>query len=345
MEEMTEMICREIDLRQEYLSGSPIETIYFGGGTPSILPPKMLEKILETILRNYSCELKEITLESNPDDLTDANLSAWKILGIDRLSLGIQSFDEQVLKFYNRAHTANESRHAIQKARKFGFEKFSIDMIYGFPFPDHSLWKKDLAEALAQDTGHISSYSLTVESKTTLGNWAEKGKFIAANEEFVAEQFEYLQEQTEKAGYIQYEVSNFGKPGKFALHNTNYWKGVSYLGIGPSAHSFDGQNRGANPPHNARYLANLQANQLPFEIEKLTNDERLNEYILTGIRTLWGIDFEYIMREFGIDLRKDKKHILEKMNLQNWLNWEENTLSLTKSGKLLADSIAASLFV
>lgn len=342
---MTQMICRELELRKDYLKGAPIETVYFGGGTPSLLSANMLHQILDTIARIYTCKLKELTLEANPDDLDGKHLSDWKSLGIDRLSLGIQSFDEKILRYYNRAHTAEDSQKAIKKARKFGFEKFSLDLIYGFPAPDHSLWKNDLSKALAQETGHISSYSLTVEPKTALGKWAKTGKFMAADEEFVAQQFEYLQEQTEKAGYIQYEVSNFGKPGQFALHNTNYWKGVPYLGIGPSAHSYDGRARGSNPSHNTRYINWLSENQIPFELEPVSEDDRLNEYLLTGLRTIWGIDFGYISNEFKIDLRTNKSQILGQMNTQGWLKWEENTLSLTRTGKLLADSIAASLFV
>lgn len=342
---MVAMICRELDLRKDYLSSATIETVYFGGGTPSLLTPEMLERILNSVSKNYACDWKEVTLESNPDDLLLENLESWKSLGIDRLSLGIQSFDENILKFYNRAHSAGESKAAIQKARNVGFEKFSIDLIYGFPYPDHSLWQRDLAEAIAQETGHISSYSLTVEPKTALGNWAGKGKFKAAEEDFIAEQFEYLQEQTEKAGYIQYEVSNFGKPGQFALHNTNYWKGVPYLGIGPSAHSFDGKSRGSNPSHNTEYIKKLQHNLAPFTEDKLTDDDRLNEYVLTGLRTIWGIDFSYIQTEFAKNLVVEKKQILDRMDSQGWLIWKENNLSLTKTGKLLADSIAASLFV
>lgn len=345
MEEMVSMICREIELRKDYLAGAPIETLYFGGGTPSILTPLMLGKILNTVSEHYNCDWKEVTMESNPDDLNLENLESWKLLGIDRLSLGIQSFDETILKFYNRAHNAEESKAAIQKARNVGFEKFSIDLIYGFPYQDHSLWRRDLAEAISQQTGHISSYALTVEPKTAFGNWAKNGKFKSADEDFVAEQFEYLQDQTAKAGFIQYEVSNFGKPGQFALHNTNYWKGVPYLGIGPSAHSFDGKNRGSNPSHNPNYLQKLQAFDLSFREELLTEEERLNEYILTGLRTIWGIDFKFVQAEFDKDLRHNKEQILDQMDSQGWLIWKENNLSLSKTGMLLADSIAASLFV
>ncbi len=345
MDQMAEMICRELELRVDYLKNTSIETIYFGGGTPSLLKPKLIEKILDQISKSYNSNWKEVTLEANPDDLSTGNLNSWKNLGIDRLSLGIQSFEEEVLKFYNRAHTAGESKTAISKARKVGFEKFSLDLIYGYPQPNHALWERDLSEAIAQNPGHISSYALTIEPKTALGNWTKKGIFQPAEEDFVAEQFEILQEQTDKSGYIQYEVSNFGKPDKFALHNTNYWKGVPYLGVGPSAHSFDGKNRGANPSNNSHYLKYMESQTIPFVVDNLSDDERLNEYILTGLRTLWGIDFEVIQKDFGYELFATKKTILAQMDSEGWLVWQDKNLSLSKSGKLLADSIAAALFV
>lgn len=345
MDQMVEMICRELELRADYLQNGRIDTVYFGGGTPSLLRPKLVEKILDQIAATYNAGWEEVTLEANPDDLSVDNLNSWKNLGINRLSLGIQSFDEEVLKFYNRAHTAVESKSAIEKARKVGFEKFSLDLIYGYPQPKHDLWKRDLSQALAQNPGHISSYALTVEPKTALGSWAKKGRFQPADEDFVAEQFEILQEETAKAGYIQYEVSNFGKPDQFALHNTNYWKGVPYLGVGPSAHSFDGKNRGANPSNNSNYLTSLQNQTIPFTVDALSEEERLNEYILTGLRTLWGIDFEVIRRDFGQDLFSSKKAVLAQMDSEGWLVWKDKNLSLSKSGKLLADSIAAALFV
>jgi oxygen-independent coproporphyrinogen-3 oxidase len=344
MEEMVEKIKVELILRKEYLKGAEVETVYFGGGTPSLLKPKMVESILDTIQKEFHCNWKEVTLESNPDDLSKENLGAWKNLGIDRLSLGIQSFNPKVLKFYNRAHTAEESREAIWKAREIGFEKFSLDLIYGFPHVDHSIWESDLKEALSLEPGHISSYALTVEPKTALGTWEKKGEFQAANEDFVAEQFEFLQKATENAGYIQYEISNFGKPEQFALHNTNYWKGIPYLGIGPSAHSYDGINRGANPSNNSLYLKALSENKVLFKPENLKKEELLNEYILTGLRTIWGIDFNMIQEKYHVNLRKEKKSILEQMNKEGWLLWEDNKLSLSKKGKLLADSIASALF-
>lgn len=342
---MVSAIGRELELRKNYLIGQLIETVYFGGGTPSLLMGKHLEFLLEKIRENFSSNWKEVTLEANPDDLSEENLETWKALGIDRLSLGIQSFDEKVLQFYNRAHTSTEALEAISQGRKAGFEKFSIDLIYGFPNEDHSIWEKDLEEAIRQNPGHISAYSLTVESKTALGKWTEKGRFQPAEEDFVAEQFEWLQKQTEKAGYIQYEISNFGKPDQFALHNTNYWKGVPFLGLGPSAHSFDGKDRGLNPASNSHYLKSVGSDLIPFEIEHLSREEQINDRILTGLRTVWGISMEELRHDFEIDLLRSKEKEISKLESQGWLIWDGNTLSLSKRGMLLADSIATELFI
>lgn len=345
MDQLVSAIGQEIELRKEYLQGQTIETVYFGGGTPSLLSEKNLEFILDKIRQNFTSDLKEVTLEANPDDLSDINLKIWKNLGIDRLSLGIQSFQEEVLRFYNRAHSSKEALEAISRGRNAGFEKFSIDLIYGFPHLDHSFWKMDLEEALRQDPGHISAYSLTVEPKTALGKWTEKGQFQPAEEDFIAEQFEWLQEQSEQAGYIQYEISNFGKSGQFALHNTNYWKGVPYLGLGPSAHSFDRKTRGYNPSTNSGYIKSLETGKIPFQIEPSTLEDQINDRILTGLRTIWGLSPSTLSREFGIDLLQCKAREIDKLENQGWLVWDGKSLSLTKRGMLLADSIAAELFI
>ncbi len=342
---MVSAIGRELELRNKYLAGQTIETVYFGGGTPSLLSGKHLRFLLEKIRENFPLQVKEITLEANPDDLSDENLALWKDSGIDRLSLGVQSFQETVLRFYNRAHTSTEALEAISRGRRAGFEKFSIDLIYGFPHADHTIWEKDLSEAIRQNPGHISAYSLTVEPNTALGKWTEKGRFQPAEEDFVAEQFEWLQAQTEKAGYVQYEISNFGKPDQFALHNTNYWKGVPYLGLGPSAHSFDGKNRGLNPASNSHYLKSLDSDQIPFEIERLSIQDQINDRILTGLRTVWGFSPNEIAIEFGIDILRSKEKEIAKLESQGWLIWDGKILSLSKRGMLLADSIAAELFI
>jgi oxygen-independent coproporphyrinogen-3 oxidase len=335
----------EIKLRKDFLQDETVETVYFGGGTPSLLSERHLRFLIKSISENFPTALKEVTLEANPDDLSAENLALWKDLGIDRLSLGIQSFQEEVLRFYNRAHSAQEALEAISRGRKAGFEKFSIDLIYGFPHANHSIWEQDLAEALRQDPGHISAYSLTVEPHTALGKWTQKSRFRPADEDFVAEQFEWLQAQSERAGYVQYEISNFGRPNQFALHNTNYWKGTPYLGLGPSAHSFDGKDRGFNPANNWGFIKSVESGKSPFETEASTTEDRINDRILTGLRTIWGVSPSALQQDFGIDLLQSKSEAIRKLEGEGWLIWDGKILSLSKRGMLLADSIAAELFI
>jgi len=345
MEQMMDSILLELQLRKDYLKGEKGDTIYFGGGTPSLVPAKYLEKILDQISALFPGSKQEVTLEANPDDLNPQALAAWKSLGIDRLSLGIQSFQDQILKAYNRAHNSKEARQAIQLARAAGFEKFSIDLIYGYPHSDHCLWQWDLEEALRLDPGHLSAYSLTIEPKTTFGNWTKKGKFSPAEDEFVAQQFEYLQEQCDKAGYFQYELSNFSRPNQAAVHNSNYWKRSPYLGIGPSAHSFDGYSRGFNPSSNTSYTKALAAGSLPFVLEELTPVECINEEILTSLRTCWGLDTGSLSERYHLDILEIKKGSITKLTELGMIHTEAKTLTLTRKGQLLADSIASDIFI
>jgi oxygen-independent coproporphyrinogen-3 oxidase len=342
---IVEGIILEMELRKDYLKGEPVDTVYFGGGTPSLLPSAALEQILNQVACVFPGKKLEVTLEANPDDLSPNALTTWKSLGIDRLSLGIQSFQDEILTAYNRAHNGSQAKQSIHLARAAGFEKFSIDLIYGYPHGDHDLWKKDLNEALSLDPGHLSAYSLTVEPKTTFGNWAKKGKFIPAEEEFVAEQFEWLQEQCEKAGYLQYEISNFCRPNQGAIHNSNYWKRVPYLGIGPSAHSFDGYGRGYNPASNPNYVKNLAARKLPFVVELLEKEELINEEILTSLRTSWGLNTANVAERYQFDLLQIKGASIAKLTALGMIHVEGKTLTLTRKGKLLADSIAAEIFI
>lgn len=342
---VVESIVLEMELRKDYLKGESVDTVYFGGGTPSLLPAAALEQILDQVARIFPGKNLEITLEANPDDLDPNSLATWKSLGIDRLSLGIQSFQDEILKAYNRAHNAQQAKQAIQLGRSAGFEKFSIDLIYGFPHANHDLWKKDLKEALLLDPGHLSAYSLTLEPKTTFGNWAKKGRFIPAEEEFVAQQFEWLQEQCDQAGYQQYEISNFSRPDQAAIHNSNYWKRIPYLGIGPSAHSFDGNARGYNPPSNPRYVQTLAAGKLPFVVENLEKEELINEEILTCLRTSWGLDTASMADRYQVDLLEIKAASIAKLTALGMIHTEGKTLTLTRKGQLLADSIATEIFV
>lgn len=346
MDEMVEMICRELVMRKHYLQSEPlVETIYFGGGTPSLLKTQHIDRILDTIHKNYALQLKETTIETNPDDLSPDKIRILKDLGFDRLSIGIQSFHDEILKFYNRAHNAQESLKSIDLARNQGFEKLSIDLMYGFPYPDHSLWENDLEQALLIDPGHISSYCLTVEPKTALGKWAETGRYLPSTEDFNADQFEILQQKTERSGYVQYEISNFAKPEAFAIHNSNYWRGVPYLGIGPSAHSFDGNSRQHNIANNIKYLKSLNAGEINYEIDHLKKDEIINEYLLTSLRTIWGTDLKMIQDRYKVDLRAEKENELLLFQNEGLLEIDEEKIILTKKGKFLADSIAEKLFV
>jgi oxygen-independent coproporphyrinogen-3 oxidase len=345
VEVMMDSITVELKLRKDYLKGEAVDTIYFGGGTPSLVPAEYLEKILGQIAQLFPSRKQEVTLEANPDDLNPQALANWKSLGIDRLSLGIQSFQDQILKAYNRAHTSKEATQAIQLARAAGFEKFSIDLIYGYPHTDHQLWKLDLEEALRLDPGHLSAYSLTIEPKTTFGNWTKKGKFSPAEDEFVAQQFEWLQERCDKAGYLQYEISNFSRPNQAAIHNSNYWKRSPYLGIGPSAHSFDGSSRGFNPSSNASYTKALSAGLLPFVLEQLTPTESINEEILTGLRTQWGLDTGSLADRYHLDILEIKKGPISKLTELGMIHTLGKTLTLTRKGQLLADSIASDIFI
>jgi oxygen-independent coproporphyrinogen-3 oxidase len=345
MEAMMDSITVELKLRKDYLKGEAVDTVYFGGGTPSLVPAEYLGKILDQIAQLFPGRKQEVTLEANPDDLNPQALANWKSLGIDRLSLGIQSFQDQILKAYNRAHTSKEATQAIQLARAAGFEKFSIDLIYGYPHSDHRLWQLDLEEALRLDPGHLSAYSLTIEPKTTFGNWAKKGKFSPAEDEFVAQQFEWLQERCDKAGYLQYEISNFSRPNQAAIHNSNYWKRSPYLGIGPSAHSFDGSSRGFNPPSNTSYTKALSAGSIPFVLEQLTPTESINEEILTGLRTQWGLDTESLEDRYHLDILEIKKGPISKLTELGMIHTLGKTLTLTRKGQLLADSIASDIFI
>ncbi|QDH78025.1 radical SAM family heme chaperone HemW [Echinicola soli] len=343
---MVSMICKELVFQKNYFGkNTSIKTIYFGGGTPSLLSSSELSAILDTISLHYRLDLEEMTIETNPDDLSHEKLKALKALGFDRLSIGIQSFSDEVLRFYNRTHTAKESLHSIEEARKTGFDKLSIDLMYGFPAGDHQLWEHDLKQAIQLAPGHISSYCLTVEADTALGKWVQKGTFNPASEDFSADQFELMQKRLEDAGYIQYEISNFGKPGAFALHNSNYWKGIPYLGIGPSAHSFDGTSRQHNLANNPKYIKALENDSIPFEKDILSQDDLLNEYLLTALRTIWGVDLHKIKQQFGVDIMQTKGTLIERFRKEKLVEADADHLRLTKQGKLLADYIAGKLFV
>lgn len=347
--ELLDAIKKELILRKNEFENEKIQTIYFGGGTPSILSFEELQDIFETINQNYKVNPEaEITLEANPDDLTSVKIMELSKLPINRLSIGIQSFFEDDLKFMNRAHTAEESKKSLSVAMRH-FDNITIDLIYGVPNMTSEKWKKNLKIAFDFGVPHISSYALTVEEKTALANFIKKGKVPAVDEKLGLEHFNILVNQTKEQGFVQYEISNFGKPEFFSKHNSSYWLGEKYLGIGPSAHSFNGNERAWNVSNNMKYIKALAKNILPITVEKLSIKNRYNEYIMTGLRTIWGVSFNKIENDFGVKylnkLTQNSKKYIDKGLLTVDIDPASNKiLTTTKKGKFLADGIASDLF-
>jgi len=336
----------EIDNRINYLPNKTIETIYFGGGTPSLLSEKEAFQILEKLYKLYNVSNNvEITLECNPDDLSDEKLKELKRLEINRLSIGLQSFDEEELIWMNRAHNAKQSESSVKRAQDRGFENITIDLIYGSKFSNLPNWKKTLDKAIALQVPHISSYNLTIEEKTKLGHDFKVKKEVAIDDEKSSEMFLEMIDRLEKNNFIHYEISNFGKEGFFSKHNSNYWKGEHYLGLGPSAHSFDGTSRQWNVSNNNLYIKHLEEkSEAYFEKEILTETERFNEYILTSLRTIWGIDINYLKINFNSDFVKIFLNQIQEYIKQETVVVKDETYTLTEKGKLLADKIASELF-
>jgi len=346
-DELVKSIIKEIEIRSNYLSDKNLNTIYFGGGTPSILSDRDTFLILEKIFKTYNVSNNaEITLECNPDDLTNEKLKELKRAEINRLSIGLQSFDDAELKWMNRAHTAQESEASVKRAQDRGFENITIDLIYGSKFSNISNWKKTLDKAISLEVQHISSYNLTIEDKTKLGHDLKNKKEQAIDDEKSAELFLEMVERLERNNFIQYEISNFGKEGFFSEHNSNYWKGAQYIGVGPSAHSFDGKSRQWNIKNNNLYIKHINENNNHyFEREELTETERFNEYILTTLRTIWGVDLNYLKQHFNSDFVKTFLNQIEVYLKNGTVVLNNNCYVLTNSGKLLADRIASELFV
>ncbi|GAB2591405.1 radical SAM family heme chaperone HemW [Spirosoma areae] len=342
---LVDALCTEIFLQKEYLPKQPLETIYFGGGTPSLLTESELAQIFDAIYTQFTISpVAEITLEANPDDLTIDKLQRLRRY-VNRLSIGIQTFDETTLRWMNRAHTAAEAETCVLLARETGFENLSVDLIYGIPSRDNSLWQTDLQKVLALDVPHLSAYALTIEPDTTFGRWQKKGKLPPADEALAADHFEELTRALTGAGYAQYEISNFARKGQYARHNTAYWQRRPYLGIGPSAHSYNGHSRQYNIANNARYIADIQKLILPAEIEQLTRADQVNEYILTGLRTQWGCSLTELNALLGADFAHSQTRDLAAMYASGWLTRTNDQLTLTEAGKLFADRVAATLFV
>ena len=350
-DEMVLALAKEIELRKGEFENESIETIYFGGGTPSMLQIEDLQLLIEAVYSNYQVvENPEITLEANPDDLFPSlsfrrNLfEELKVIGVNRLSIGIQSFFEDDLKLMNRAHNVEEAKKCLEIATQY-FDNISIDLIYGIPNMSNEKWLQNIETALSFNVPHISSYALTVEPKTALHTFIQKGIIPQPDDEVAQAHFQILVDKLSENDFIHYELSNFGKEQYFSKNNSSYWLGKKYIGIGPSAHSYDGQNRGWNVSNNALYIKSIQENKLPIEIETLTKTDRYNEYIMTGLRTIWGVSLDRIEEEFG-------KTYLDYLNQQaakfiedHLLFVDDNILRTTKNGKFLCDGIASDLFL
>lgn len=335
---------REIELRKNELSET-IETIYFGGGTPSLLTAEELEFLITSIYKNFKViDNPEITLEANPDDLTDDRIIELSQSQINRLSIGIQSFFEEDLKLMNRSHSAEQATNCLATSIRY-FDNISIDLIYGIPGASDKQWKHNIEKALAFNIPHISSYALTVEPRTALKKFIEKGLIADVDDEQAQRQFHFLVDKLEGQGFVNYEISNFGKPGFFSKNNSAYWQGKSYLGFGPSAHSFDGKRRGWNLRNNSKYIAALGENKLPIEYETLSKIDAYNEYVMTGLRTIWGVSFRIVESKFGKSYRKYLEKQSEKYIEEHLLYLDDAVLSATKKGKFLVDGIAADLFM
>lgn len=359
--EMIAALAKEIELRKSELLDSArsvsevVETIYFGGGTPSILQVSDLKLLIDAVYKNYKVvENPEITIEANPDDLISQALSfraqsrnlyeEYHSIGINRLSIGIQSFFEDDLKLMNRAHNSAEAKECLALASQY-FDNISVDLIYGIPGMSNEKWLQNIETALSFKIPHISSYALTVEPKTALHTFIQKGIIPQPDDEVAQEHFQILVDKLTENNFIHYELSNFGKENYFSKNNSSYWLGKKYIGIGPSAHSYDGEKRGWNVSNNTLYIKSIQENKLPLETEILSKTDRYNEYIMTGLRTIWGISLDRIENEFG-------KSYLDYLNQQSakyiedhLLFVDENVLRTTKNGKFLSDGIASDLFL
>ena len=343
-EDLLSALHRELRLQKDFLNGETIETIYFGGGTPSLLEGEEISQLINTITDLHSVSSgAEITLEANPDDLDQKKLNALRQTPVNRFSIGIQSFFNDDLIWMNRAHRSNEAESSVKRAQDTGFENITVDLIYGYPLLTGQKWVHNLDKVFELDVPHVSAYSMTVEPRTALASFIKNKKEPPMNEEQSSEQFVQLMDAMKARGFEHYEISNFCKPGHYSSHNTNYWKGVKYLGIGPSAHSYDSEKRQWNIANNTKYIQAIEKKTIPAEIEILTEENRLNEYIMTSLRTQWGLKLEQlntIAKGASELVLKEAEEFLEK----GWITQKDQTIYLTQAGKLYADHIASELF-
>lgn len=343
---MVDAICREIELRKDYLTEKGLTSIYFGGGTPSLLSEENLEQIFNALSKQFNWSKDtEITLEANPDDLSGEKLTIFNNSPINRLSIGIQSFAQADLEYMNRAHNATEAEYCIKNAQDIGLTNISADLIYGSPTTNDATWIENINKMIAFDIPHISAYALTVEEGTALHHFVNTGKVKPVDESVAANHFDILMERLSIAEFDHYEISNFAKKNHYAVHNSNYWLGVPYLGLGPAAHSFDGNvTRSWNLAHNPNYMKSIIADKLPIEHEKLSTIDAYNEFILIRLRTIWGVDIKDITSKFPAQ----KGYFLQNVQaylVSNHISLENGIYKLTNSGKLIGDKISMELFV
>ena len=344
-EEMLRALHSELILRASELGEEEVATIYFGGGTPSVLETEEINRLVDTVNKNYKVITHpEITLEANPDDLSSEKLKQLAASKINRLSIGVQSFFEEDLVLMNRAHNAQQAENCLAEATQY-FSNISIDLIYGIPEMSMARWKQNIEKALSFNLVHISSYALTVEPKTALHKMVHKGQVKAPSEALAQEHFTELVHTLAAHGYVHYEISNFGKPNFFSKNNTAYWQGKKYLGIGPSAHSFNGTSRSWNIANNIKYITAITQGRLPKEVEHLSLEDRYNEYVMTGLRTIWGVSLPFITNTFG---ERFYQHILKEADkhlTHQLVEIKEDVLKVTAKGKFLCDGIASDLFI
>ena len=344
-EAMVTALAKEIRLRKNEFENDIVETIYFGGGTPSVLTALEIEFLITKVYENYSViDNPEITLEANPDDLSNNKIIELAKSSINRLSIGVQSFFEEDLKLMNRSHSAKQAIDSLSVATRY-FNSISIDLIYGMPNMTNERWRQNIEKAISFQIPHISSYALTVEPNTVLANFVKKGLVKPVADEVAQDHFNILNDVLSAAGYSCYEISNFGKQGYFSKNNSAYWQQKKYIGIGPSAHSFDGVRRGWNVNNNPKYIKAITANELPMEMEVLSKTDKYNEYVMTGLRTIWGISIKKIASEFGENYKEYLLQQADKYITDHLLYLDGDTLCTTKKGKFLADGIASDLFM
>jgi oxygen-independent coproporphyrinogen-3 oxidase len=344
-DDMVLALAKEIKMRKSESDNKQVETIYFGGGTPSVLTSEEIDFLIAAVYENYIVsDNPEITLEANPDDLSSERILELSKSKINRLSIGIQSFFEDDLKMMNRAHNSAEAQKCLEEATRY-FDNISVDLIYGVPGMSNEKWKQNIEKALSFGIPHISSYALTVEPKTALKKLIDTGKIAEPDDEVAQEHFVILLETLEASGFIHYELSNFGKQNYFSKNNSAYWLGKKYIGIGPSAHSYDGVSRSWNIANNSLYIKSIDTDELPNEVEILTDSDRYNEYIMTGLRTIWGVSLDRIKTEFGQSYLDYLMKQAQKFLGDDLLSIERNILKPTKKGKFLTDGIASDLFI